>query len=511
MEAVADPASFAGPKEQSKGHCANGVLADRLDQRIRIVGEYIDQLFGGPRPILARRPDQYASKRRDPVQRRRCGWRRFGVAVASVHQAGRLAQKGREGFAGHGIGEHGHELVDVEFSPRPSAHVARRYRVRADPTIGVMLVDLRSLLGDLGAPEGSGLFVEQQRADEGWVLGGALALTGRADRPPVAPPSQVAPRIAAIGDRLGIDAFRLLSTRAGYGGLTRRSPQSCGGATRLVATRDGWLALSLARPDDRELLPALFESDFDGAAQADPWITIEHLASTRAIAALVERGALLGLALASIGETALDWATDGVPAVEWSPSGVDRPQRDRPLVADLSSLWAGPVCAHLLGVSGFEVVKVESTGRPDGARQGPPGFFAALHAGHRQLRLDFADAVDLNALRRAVGAADVVIEASRPRALEQLGITAKPNQVWVSITGHGRSGPGRNRIAFGDDAAVAGGLVAYDEQGPCFLADAIADPLTGMTAALAARRAWATGQGGVLDVAMARVAAWFAR
>ncbi|GAB2869516.1 CoA transferase [Nocardioides pacificus] len=56
---------------------------------------------------------------------------------------------------------------------------------------------------------------------------------------------------------------------------------------------------------------------------------------------------------------------------------------------------AGPLCAHLLGLDGARVVKVESTTRPDGARRGPAAFFELLHAGHAQLTLDLATDVDV--------------------------------------------------------------------------------------------------------------------
>ena len=69
------------------------------------------------------------------------------------------------------------------------------------------------------------------------------------------------------------------------------------------------------------------------------------------------------------------------------------------------------------------------------------------------------------------------------------------------------TGPERERVAFGDDAAAAGGLVAHDDEGPCFVADAVADPLTGVAAAAAAVAALEVGGGWLLDVAMSRVAA----
>jgi hypothetical protein len=62
-------------------------------------------------------------------------------------------------------------------------------------------------------------------------------------------------------------------------------------------------------------------------------------------------------------------------------------------------------------------------------------------------------------------------------------------------------------VAFGDDAAVAGGLVCWDGEGPCFCADAVADPTSGLVAAAAILDALAVGGRWLLDVSMAAVAA----
>jgi crotonobetainyl-CoA:carnitine CoA-transferase CaiB-like acyl-CoA transferase len=56
-------------------------------------------------------------------------------------------------------------------------------------------------------------------------------------------------------------------------------------------------------------------------------------------------------------------------------------------------------------------------------------------------------------------------------------------------------------------ASVAGGLVADDDQGPCFLADAVADPLGGLVAAAAVLEALAAGGRWLLSVALAPLAA----
>jgi hypothetical protein len=117
--------------------------------------------------------------------------------------------------------------------------------------------------------------------------------------------------------------------------------------------------------------------------------------------------------------------------------------------------------------------------------------------------------------------ADVVIEASRPRALAQLGLAPemiphRDGQVWLSITGYGRGdAAAAELVAFGDDAAVAGGLVGWTGDGPgdgdpVFCADAIADPLTGLCGALAVARSVAGGGGELIDLSMREVAAGFA-
>jgi crotonobetainyl-CoA:carnitine CoA-transferase CaiB-like acyl-CoA transferase len=180
------------------------------------------------------------------------------------------------------------------------------------------------------------------------------------------------------------------------------------------------------------------------------------------------------------------------------------------IVVDLSALWAGPLCGDLLAGAGATVIKVESPARPDGARRGPPAFFDLLNGRKRSVALDFRHNEGVNGLRALIRRADVVIEASRPRALEQLGLYAADEvrgggpQIWISITGYGRTDPSA-RVAFGDDAAAGGGLVVWHEGAPMFCADAVADPLTGLTAAHACLEALASGGRWLLDVSMAGV------
>ncbi|HTY29792.1 MAG TPA: CoA transferase, partial [Mycobacterium sp.] len=178
------------------------------------------------------------------------------------------------------------------------------------------------------------------------------------------------------------------------------------------------------------------------------------------------------------------------------------------LVADLSSMWAGPLCGHLLAAAGATVVKVESPARPDGTRSGDASFYDWINHG----KLSYATEFDDEGLRTLLSVADVVIEGSRPGALARRGISPQSvpwsrGRVWLRISGHGSDSA---RVAFGDDAAVAGGLVGNVEDGPVFCADAVADPLTGLEAARAVANSLRRGGGEVIDVAMARVAATYA-
>ncbi len=229
---------------------------------------------------------------------------------------------------------------------------------------------------------------------------------------------------------------------------------------------------------------------------------------------LVERGRLLGLAVAA----------DQAPATKapswFSEIAEGKPRQSTservPRVVDLSSLWAGPLCSHLLQRLGAEVIKVESAARPDGARQGHPGFFDLLNSGKSCVAIDPRIAEGREQLLALIASADIVIEGSRPRGLRQLGIDAEalvrdtPGLTWIAINGHGRGEPQENWVAYGDDAAVAAGLSHLMHQATgqrLICGDAIADPLTGLHAALAAWASYNNGGGRLLSLALSGVVA----
>lgn len=369
-----------------------------------------------------------------------------------------------------------------------------------------------------------------EAAASAWARSGAMALTGPADGPGLGPPAPLVPRLRAVAERLAhrsaqlgtavaVDPLRLLAERAAAAGLRRQGQVSCGGAARLLRTADGWLAVSLARPDDLELVPAWLGRAVDAD---DVWAAVADAVAAHPTDDLVAQGRLLGLPVGGLPRAPL--ASPALPApLAPLPGRATRLGDHEPaaslhglVVVDLSALWAGPLAGSLLADAGATVVKVESTTRPDGARHGPPAFFDRLNAGKRCVALDLRTDDGRRALAALVARADVVLEAARPRALAQLGVHAEAlvqdggPRVWASITGHGRTGEAAGAVGFGDDAAVAGGLVAWHGGDPCFCADAVADPSTGLVAAAAVLEALAAGGRWLLDLSLAATAAHLA-
>ena len=89
------------------------------------------------------------------------------------------------------------------------------------------------------------------------------------------------------------------------------------------------------------------------------------------------------------------------------------------------------------------------------------------------------------------------------RVVQPLVGDARP-RVWLMISGYGSQGSSSDRVAFGDDAAVAGGLVAWDGPAPCFCGDAVADPLAGLAGAASVLAALESGGAWIIEASMAQ-------
>ncbi|PKP99061.1 MAG: CoA transferase [Alphaproteobacteria bacterium HGW-Alphaproteobacteria-13] len=266
---------------------------------------------------------------------------------------------------------------------------------------------------------------------------------------------------------------------------------------RLIPCRDAWIAVSLARAEDRDMVPAWTGAGFD----ADIWQAVMESAAGREAAEMTASGVALHLPVARVGEA--------------------RPPKPEPLragdgdgggVVDLSALWAGPYCGGLLAEAGFDVVKIESPARPDPTPLHTPRLDARLNGRKRRLTMALASP-DL--IERIAGAR-ILITAARAHALARLGLSEErlfavnPGLLWIAVTAHGWRKEAAMRVGFGDDCAAAGGLLRREEGAPRFMGDALADPLTGLTAATLALEAVEAGQCGLLDISLARTAAAFA-
>lgn len=362
-----------------------------------------------------------------------------------------------------------------------------------------------------------------------WARSGAMALSGLPEGPPLLAPAPLAS--ASQGALLALrmlagkawsggdlDAARLLGERAAVFGFTRRGSVSPGGSCRLIRAADGWLAVNLARESDREMVSAWLEAEMGG----DLWSQLEAQIASQNVDRALSRARLMGLPVAPVSHSDLD-ELESSSWLEVIRGMKKKKQRSNaaPVVLDLSSLWAGPLCAHLLALTGARVIKLESLERPDGARAGPSRFFDLLNGGKQSIALEFGSARGRAILERLLERVDIVIESARPRALAQLGIVAeewvarRANLTWVSITGYGRHEPEGGWVAFGDDAAAAAGLstatAQYNQEyhdgslPPVFCGDAIADPLAGLHAAVAALASWQSDESRLLDVSLCSV------
>lgn len=309
---------------------------------------------------------------------------------------------------------------------------------------------------------------------------------------------------AVLGQRVSPDASDVLdrseSVHLHAPGRTSAN-QSC----RLLKAADGWIALNLPRTSDWDLVPALLCRD----GQNLSWTDIEHGVRALSAAQLVDQSTDLGLAACIVGET-----RRAEPFPHVCDQVRSRPRGNKRFkVVDLSSLWAGPLCAGLLAEIGADVIKVESLQRPDPTRR-LPGLNSRLNGAKKLVALDFEPPAARSELMQLIRTADVLVTNARPRALDQLGLTrqalgqANPDLVHVAVTAHGWWDRQGMRVGFGDDAAAAGGLLAYDhDRAPSFIGDAVADPLTGLAATAVALEALIDGRAGLIDAALAHTAA----
>ena len=215
-------------------------------------------------------------------------------------------------------------------------------------------------------------------------------------------------------------------------------------------------------------------------------------------------------------------------------------------ILDLTHVWAGPLATRILGDLGAQVVKVEAPmgrgprqfrgGLPLGGWLGgkPPtpsedadtnpladepwnanAIFVKLQRNKQSLAIDLKTDAGRRTFLELVAVADVVIENFSARAMPALGLgyeqlaAANPRIIYVAMPGYGKSGPYRDRVAFGPTVEPMSGLttvMGYGVDEPRNTAMALMDPTSGVNAAAivvdAVRRRRQTSEGAFVEMSL---------
>src|SRR3984893_16538137 len=137
-------------------------------------------------------------------------------------------------------------------------------------------------------------------------------------------------------------------------------------------------------------------------------------------------------------------------------------------VLDFSTTIAGPHCTRMLADMGAEVIKIEQAegetmrNRPP-VRDGFSSLFGQLNAGKKSLVLNLKSPNAIEAIRRLVPAADIIVENFRPGVMRRLKLDyaslheLNAKLIYCSISGYGQTGPSAELPAYAPVIHAASG------------------------------------------------------
>lgn len=191
---------------------------------------------------------------------------------------------------------------------------------------------------------------------------------------------------------------------------------------------------------------------------------------------------------------------------------------------------AGPYCTMMLAAQGAEVIKIESPGAGDSAREMGPiikndkgekfsGYFLRFNRNKKGITLDINSERGKEIFKELVKASDVVVENFRPGFMDKNGLgysvlrEINPRIIYAAISGFGQmkefEGPFQKRTAFDMVVQSMGGLmhnVGEEDGPPNWLGIALGDIYSGVMAAygilLALMVREKTGEGQFIDSSM---------
>ncbi|AJG24009.1 CaiB/BaiF CoA transferase family protein [Cupriavidus basilensis] len=193
-------------------------------------------------------------------------------------------------------------------------------------------------------------------------------------------------------------------------------------------------------------------------------------------------------------------------------------------VLDLTNVLAGPFCCHQLAHMGAEVIKVETPGTGDLARQlGADAelnsrlmgvSFLAQNPGKRSITINLKHARGKEVFRKLVQSADVLVENFRPGVMDRLGLGFEalkqihPKLIYCAISGFGQDGPLSDLPAYDQIIQGMSGVMSITgdpQTAPYRVGYPVSDTIGGITAAFAVAAALADHQrteGYFIDVSM---------
>ena len=127
-------------------------------------------------------------------------------------------------------------------------------------------------------------------------------------------------------------------------------------------------------------------------------------------------------------------------------------------IIDLTHGISGPYCTKILADFGADVIKIEKPTSGDYARHIGPypndeehieksGLFLYLNTNKKSITLDLNNPKGVEALKKLVSDADILIESFKPGVMDRLGIgyavlkSINPELVMTSISNFGQTGP----------------------------------------------------------------------
>jgi crotonobetainyl-CoA:carnitine CoA-transferase CaiB-like acyl-CoA transferase len=193
-------------------------------------------------------------------------------------------------------------------------------------------------------------------------------------------------------------------------------------------------------------------------------------------------------------------------------------------ILDLTNVLAGPFCCHQLVHMGADVIKVETPGTGDLARQlgADPArnadlmgvSFLAQNPGKRSITLNLKSTSGKRILKELVQKADALVENFRPGVMARLNLDydtlrqENPRLVYCAISGFGQDGPLAKLPAYDQIVQGMSGVMSITgdaDTAPYRVGYPMADTIGGMTAAFAVTAALANtakDRGTFIDVSM---------